>query len=491
MTDSSIPQAPVVPARFSARWGALILIVAAQFMVVLDMSIVNVALASIKTSLDFSQASLQWVITAYAITFGGFLLLGGRLADVLGRRRVFMAGIALFTLSSALSGLAWSAASLVAFRALQGAGGALFAPAGLSLLMTAYREGRERNLALGLWGAASGSGAAVGVLLGGILTSYLSWPWIFFINLPVGLALVALAPRLIAEAKGSLASRHFDVAGATTVTASLMLLVYALTRATQDGWGTPATVGLLGTSAALAGAFVAIERTATSPLLPFQAFRGNTLGVANLITCIIASIGFSQFFLLTLYLQQVLHYSAAESGVAFTSIAVTVAAVSNVAQRFVTRFGTRRVLAVGLLSMGASQALLVRLPVDGSYVSDLLPSFLLVGVGMAVSFVAVTIAALEGVQPANAGIASGLVNTSRQIGGAIGLAAITTVATISAGRSSATVTAAATTHGFRVAFGVLALLAVVAVALTPTMRAHNEVDVEQVPDALPAWEEAA
>ncbi len=488
MSNSSIRQRPS-----TRQWAALALIVTAQFMVVLDMSIVNIALASIKSSLHFSQASLQWVITAYAITFGGFLLLGGRLADVLGRRRVFLTGIVVFTLSSALSGLAWSAASLVVFRALQGAGGALFAPAGLSLLMTAYREGRERNLALGIWAAASGSGAAVGVLLGGVLTSYLSWPWVFYINLPVGIALVVLVPRFIAEAKGQLATRHFDVAGATTVTASLMLLVYALTRATQEGWGTPTTVTLIAASGALAAAFVAIEQRAVSPLLPFSAFRGNTLGIANLITCIIAAIGFSQFFLLTLYLQQVLHYSAAESGVAFTSIAVTVAVMSNVAQRLVTRFGARRVLAVGLLSMGASQALLVRLPVQGSYVTDLLPSFLLVGLGMAISFVAVTIAALEGVQPVNAGIASGLVNTSRQIGGAIGLAAITTVATIYASRPSATVSAAAgTTHGFRVAFGVLAVCAVAGAVLTPAMRVHaHEEAVEQAPDALPAWEQAA
>jgi EmrB/QacA subfamily drug resistance transporter len=482
----------ITPHLSRARWAALALIVAAQFMVVLDMSIVNVALASIKSNLHFSQASLQWVITAYAITFGGFLLLGGRLADVFGRRRVFLTGIAVFTIGSALSGLAWSAASLVAFRALQGAGGALFAPAGLSLLMTAYREGRERNLALGIWGAASGSGAAVGVLLGGILTSYLSWPWIFYINLPVGIALIVLVPRFIAEARGELATRHFDVAGATTITAALMLLVYALTRATQEGWGTPTTVTLLVASATLAAAFVAIERSATSPLLPFHAFRGNTLGIANVITCIIAAIAFSQFFILTLYLQQVLHYSAAESGVAFAAIAVTVAIVSNVAQRLVTMFGARRVLAAGLLSMAASQALLVRLPVDGNYVTDLLPSFILVGVGMAVAFVAVTIAALEGVQPANAGIASGLVNTSRQIGGAIGLAAITTVATTYASRPTATLSAAAaTTHGYRVAFGVLMLLALAGLALTPTMRPHTAEAVERAPDALPAWEEAA
>src|SRR5438094_8691709 len=246
MSDTSI----TLPLAGS-RWTALALVVAAQFMVVLDLAIVNVALATIKSDLDFSQASLQWVITAYAIVFGGFLLLGGRLADVLGRRRIFIAGVALFTLSSVLCGFAWSAGSLVAFRALEGLGGALLAPAGLSLLMTTFREGRERNVALGIWGAASGSGAAVGVLLGGVLTSTLSWPWIFFINVPVGLAIVALAPRFLAESRPLLSHRHFDVGGATSSTAALMLLVYALTRAAQDGWDSVATVALLAGSVVL------------------------------------------------------------------------------------------------------------------------------------------------------------------------------------------------------------------------------------------------
>src|SRR6266536_1018235 len=435
----------IVSPQQSGRWLALGLIVAAQFMVVLALSIVNVALAAIKSSLDFSQTGLQWVVTAYAITFGGFLLLGGRLADILGRRRIFLAGIVLFTLSSALCGLAWSSGSLVVFRAVQGVGGALFAPAGLSLLMTRFDEGRERNLALGIWGAASGSGAAVGVLLGGVLTSYLTWPWVFFINVPVGIALVVLVPRFLPESRADRAGRHFDVAGATTVTASLMLLVYALTRATQDGWGSVTTVTLLGAAAMLAVAFVAIERLAEDPLLPFHAFRGNTLGTANLITCIVASVGFSQFFLLTLYMQQVLHYSAAQAGVAFAAIAGTVAVMSNVAQGLVTRFGPRRVLATGLLFAAASEALLTRLPVHGHYVPDLLPSFLLIGFGLGVSFVAVTIAALAGVTPAHAGIASGLVNTSRQVGGAIGLAAVTTIATIYARHPSTRFSTAAET----------------------------------------------
>jgi EmrB/QacA subfamily drug resistance transporter len=482
MTGSAI-SLPRIP---HSRWAALALIVAAQFMVVLDVSIVNVALATIKTDLHFSETSLQWVISAYAIVFGGFLLLGGRLADILGRRRVFVAGIALFTIASALSGFAWSAASLVAFRGLQGLGGALFAPAGLSLLMTTFQEGRGRNTALGIWGAASGSGAAVGVLLGGVLTSYLSWPWVFYINVPVGLALVVLIPRFIAESRALLEHRHFDVGGAATVTASLMVFVYALTRATQSGWTSASTIGLISVSVALGAAFLAIERRAAAPLLPFEVFRGTTLGTANVITTVIASIAFSQFFLLTLYMQQVLHYSAAETGVAFSAIALTVAVTSNIAQRFVTRFGARRVLAAGLISLTASEALLVRLPVHGHYVPDLLPSFLLTGLGIGVSFVAVTIAALSGVPGRDAGIASGLVNTSRQIGGAVGLAAVSTIAASYAGGSIAGVT-----HGYRVAFGTLAVLALGSVLLTATMRVRrHEAEVELATDGL-VLEEAA
>ena len=491
MIGSSIARSSVALPRRSSPWVALSLIVAAQFMVVLDLSIVNVALATIKTDLGFSEAGLQWVITAYAILFGGFLLLGGRLADILGRRRIFILGIAVFTLASILSGLAWSASSLIVFRGIQGLGGALFAPAGLSILMTTFREGRERNLALGIWGAASGGGAAVGVLLGGVLTSYLSWPWIFYLNVPVGLALVLLAPRRLAESRADNAGRHFDVAGATTITASLMVLVYALTRATQSGWSSLSTVSLLATAALLGAGFLFVERRAESPLVPFEVFRGNTLATANVITTIIASIAFSGFFLLTLYLQQVLHYSAAESGVAFVAIAGTVAVMSNVAQRFVTRFGARRVLAVGLLFMAASEAYLIRLPVHGHYVTDLLPAFLLLGVGMGTSFIAVTIAALAGVPGRDAGIASGLVNTSRQIGGAIGLAAVTTIATSAAGGT----TLADTTHGYRVAFGTLAVLALVGAVLTTTMRVahrHEAVPAETSAEAgLAVIKEAA
>src|SRR5690242_17499740 len=269
--------AAAAPAVDRRRWWALAVIVTAQFMVVLDVAIVNVALPSIKTDLHFSQESLQWVITAYSIFFGGVLLLGGRLADLLGRRRIFMAGLALFTVSSLLDGLAWSEGSLIAFRGLQGLGAALLSPAALSILTTTFREGRERNVALGIWGAASGSGGAAGVLLGGALTSALSWSWIFFINVPVGLLVIGLSPWLLRESRADLDHRHFDIAGAASITGGLMLLVYALTRASQHGWVTAETIGLLAASAALIIGFLVIEMRSPAPLLPLRIFRLRTL----------------------------------------------------------------------------------------------------------------------------------------------------------------------------------------------------------------------
>jgi EmrB/QacA subfamily drug resistance transporter len=456
------------------RWSALALIVTAQFMVILDVAIVNVALPSIKLDLNFSQANLQWVISAYAIMFGGVLLLGGRLADLLGRRRLFVAGLALFAASSLLCGLAWSEGSLIAFRAVQGLGGALLAPAALSLLMMTFAEGRERNLALGIYGAASGSGAAAGVLLGGVLTSYLSWSWIFFINVPVGIAAIVLAPLLLRESRADLEHRHFDVAGAGTVTAGLMVLVYALTRATTDGWSSVTTVALLSASAALLLAFILIELRSRSPLLPLRIFRLRTLAAANMTMAIVGAVAFSEFFVLTLYLQDVLHYSAVESGVAFAGFALSVVVTSNLAQAVVGRFGVRATLAGGLLMSAASVAYLTRLPVHGSYFWDLFPAFVLGGAGMGFSFVPVTIAGLSGVERADAGVASGLINTSRQIGGAIGIAAVSTIAATSTGNyvgTHAGVTASsgvALDHGFQTALyvltGLLVAGAVIAIA---------------------------
>jgi EmrB/QacA subfamily drug resistance transporter len=477
------------------RWSALALIVTAQFMVILDVAIVNVALPSIKSDLHFSQTNLQWVISAYAILFGGVLLLGGRLADLLGRRRLFVAGLALFAASSLLCGLAWSEGSLIAFRAVQGLGGALLAPAALSLLMTTFAEGRERNLALGIYGAASGSGAAAGVLLGGVLTSYLSWSWIFFINVPVAVAAIALTPFLLRESRADLAHRHFDFAGAASVTAGLMLLVYAMTRATSDGWGSGTTLGLLAGAAALVLAFLAIELRSRSPLLPLRIFRSRTLAAANATMAIVGAVAFSQFFILTLYLQDILHYSAVQSGVAFSGFAVTVVVISNVAQVVVGRIGVRPTLTAGLLVSAAALAWLTRLPVDGHYFFDLFPAFVLGGAGMALSFVPVTIASLTGVERSDAGVASGLVNTSRQIGGAIGLAAVSAIAASSTSNylhGHATVSnGVALDHGFQAALYVLTGLLVAGALIAATVIRSAPAATERREAELVPLEEAA
>jgi EmrB/QacA subfamily drug resistance transporter len=486
--------------RSERRWSALALIVTAQFMVILDVAIVNVALPSIQTDLNFSQANLQWVISAYAILFGGALLLGGRLADLLGRRRLFVAGLALFTLSSLLCGLAWSETSLITFRALQGLGGAMLAPAALSLLVMTFAEGRERNLALGIYGAASGSGAAAGVLLGGVLTSYLSWSWVFFINVPVGLAAIAVTPLLLRESRAELAQRHFDFPGAASITAGLMLLVYATTRATTDGWGSATTLGLLAGATALVLAFVAIELRSPSPLLPLRIFRVRSLTGANAAMAIVGAVAFSEFFLLTLYLQDVLNYSAMQSGAAFAAFAVTVVVASNVAQVVVGRFGVKPTLTAGLLASAVSVAALTRLPVDGHYFWDLFPWFVLGGAGMGFSFVPVTIASLTGVERSDAGVASGLINTSRQIGGAIGLAAVSAIAATSTSNyahAHAAVTASSSValdHGFQTALyvltGLLVIGALIAVALVKSAPASSA-DAPLRDGELVAFDEAA
>ena len=488
------------PAKADRRWSALALIVTAQFMVILDVAIVNVALPSIKSDLDFSQANLQWVISAYAIMFGGVLLLGGRLADVLGRRRLFLAGLTLFAASSLLCGLAWSEASLIGFRALQGLGGALLAPAALSLLMTIFAEGRERNLALGIYGAASGSGAAVGVLLGGVLTSYLSWSWVFFINVPVGLAAIALTPLLLSDDRAARVERHFDLRGAVSVTSGLMLLVYATTRATTDGWGAPLTIALFAASAALVVAFVVFELRSPSPLLPMRIFRSRTLTGANLAMAIVGGVAFSEFFLLTLYLQDVLHYSAIQTGVAFTGFALAVVVVANIAQVIVTRVGVRPTLTAGLLMSALSVAWLTRLPIEGHYFWDLFPAFVLGGAGMGLSFVPVTIASLSGVQRSDAGVASGLINTSRQIGGAVALAAVSAVATTASGNFAdahgvSATSPAALDHGFQTALyaltALLGLGALIAITLVRPAPSAAEAGAPEAESERVAFEEAA
>jgi EmrB/QacA subfamily drug resistance transporter len=454
------------------RWLALAVIVAAQFMVVLDVAIVNVALPSIRTDLHFSQESLQWVITAYSILFGGALLLGGRLADLLGRRRLFIVGLAIFTVSSLLDGLAWSEASLIFFRSVQGLGAALLSPAALSILTTTFREGRERNLALGIWGAASGSGGAAGVLLGGVLTSYLSWSWIFFINVPVGIAVMAVTPFLVRESRAELDHRYFDFAGAASITSGLMVLVYAMTRATQHGWTTSSSIILLAISGALIVAFFVIEAFSKAPLLPLRIFRLRTLTGSNIAGLLTGGAIFSQFFLLTLYMQEVLHYSAIKTGVAYIALTLTIIAFSAVAQGLVTRFGVRRILPLGLALSTASLVLFAQLPVHGTYFADLFPAFILSGLGLALAFVPMSIGALTSVRQADAGVASGLINTVQQIGGAIGVAAATTIATTYTTRyvdvhaGSTAFSGSALTHGFQIAFYALAGLAALGTLLS-------------------------
>jgi EmrB/QacA subfamily drug resistance transporter len=473
MTDS------IISAR--RRWGALTLIVTAQFMVILDVAIVNVALPSIKADLGFSEAGLQWVVSAYAIVFGGTLLLGGRLADLLGRRRLFVGGLLLFSATSLLCGLAWSGGSLVTFRALQGLGGAVLAPAALSLLMTNFAEGPERNRALGIYGAASGSGAAVGVLLGGVLTNYVGWEWIFFINVPVGIAAALLAPVLLRESRGELGHRHFDLGGAVTVTGGLMLLVYALSRAPQHGWGATSTIALLVASVAAIGAFVAIELRSPWPLLPMRLFRSRSLSAANGTMALLGAALFSEFFILTLYVQDVLGYSAVKTGAAFVAFAGTVVVLSNLAQPIVARLGVQRMLFTGLLLSLASVGVLTRMPAHGHYFWDLFPAFVAGGAGVALSVVAVTIASLQGVARADAGIASGLVNTSRQVGGAVGIAATSAVV---AGSS-------VLDAGLQDAMYVLAGLLVAAVAIVGFGLRREAVAESEAAPETPALAEAA
>jgi EmrB/QacA subfamily drug resistance transporter len=459
---------------------------------VLDIAIVNVALPSIKTDLHFAEENLQWVISAYAILFGGALLLGGRLADIFGRRRIFMIGLGLFSGASLLAGLSWSEGSLIGFRALQGLGGALLAPATLSILMTTFAEGAERNRALGIWGAASGTGGAAGVLLGGFLTSYLSWPWIFFINVPVGAAVIAAAPFVIRESRGQNGHRHFDFAGAVSVTSGAMMLVYAMTRATQDGWGSTATISLLAGSAALIAAFLAIESRSPAPLLPLRIFRLRSLSAANATAVMLGGIVFSQFFLQTLYMQDVLGYSAVRTGVGFRTVTAAIIVFSNIGQRLVTRLGVRPVLTAGLALDAVSLALFTQLPVHGHYFWNLFPAMVIGGIGLGLSFVPVTIAGLAGVGPADAGVASGLINTSRQVGGAVGLAAVSTIVSSYAATGSPAAVSDGLTQGLQAGFLVLAAIAVAGAAIAALMLAPPApAEVERFSDNPLPLEEAA
>jgi EmrB/QacA subfamily drug resistance transporter len=443
------------------KWFALALLCGVQFMVILDVAIVNVALPSIQTDLHFSQENLQWVISAYALVFGGFLLLGGRLADLLGRKRVFMVGLVVFSLGSLLCGLAWSEVSLIAFRALQGLGAAAITPSALSILSTTFREGRERNIALGAWGAVGGFGAAAGVLMGGILTDPLSWSWIFYVNVPVGVLGLVLAPILLSESRDAHGQSH-DIPGAVLVTSGLVMLVLGITQGHAWGWSSTRTIGVFVASAALLLAFVAWESRQRDPLVPLSIFvRLPTLTAANVAGFVMGTVLFSVFLILTLYMQDVLGYSPLKTGIGYLAVAGTAIIWANVAAVVVNRLGVKPALIFGMSMLTIGLLSFTQVSATGSYWADLLPGFLILGIGIPFAFVPITIAALAGTRPQESGLASGLINTSQQIGGAVGIAILSTVAVTRTDNAIAGGTAVpvALTDGFQAAFWVGAAIA--------------------------------
>jgi EmrB/QacA subfamily drug resistance transporter len=435
-----------------SKWLALALLATAQFVVVLDASIVNVALPSIGSDLNFSQDDLSWVVNAYTLFFGGFLLLGGRLADRLGRRRLFIAGMVLFALASLGGGLAQSELWLIIARSIQGLGAALVSPAALSIVTTTFTEGAERNKALGVWGAVAGSGGAAGVLLGGVLTKFAGWEWVLFVNTPIGLAAAFIAPRLLRESRDQ-SSRTFDIGGAVSVTAGLALFVYALVNANQVGWGSTETIGLIAGALALLAAFVAIERRNAQPLVPFSIFRLQTLRGSNIVALLIGMSLFSMFFFISLYLQQILHYDALKAGFAYLPLAVSIIISAGVASQAVTRIGFKPTLITGLLLITAGLLWFSQVSAPGgSYLGDVLFPSLLAAVGLGFAFVSVTIGAVAGTSDRDAGLASGLINTSQQVGGALGLAILAAVANASTDNATGVSQLVALNDGFRDAF---------------------------------------
>jgi EmrB/QacA subfamily drug resistance transporter len=471
----------VVAAPDPRRWLTLAVVGAAFFMTILDVAIVNVAIPSIQLKLHTTPATVQWVLIAYSITFGGFLLLGGRMADLLGRRLIFLVGLTLFTVASLVCGLAGSIAVLIAARAVQGVGAAIISPAALSIVSTSFEEGADRNKALGIWGALGGSGAAAGVLFGGILTKYLGWEWIFFVNVPVGALVFALTPIFVPESRADMPDRRFDAAGAVTVTGGLALLVYAISKAPDVGWGSARTILLLIASGVILAAFVLIELRGRAPLMPFSIFRIRSVLGANVVGFLLGAVIFADFFILTFYVQETLHWSALKTGVTFLATAGTTVIWAGVAQALTTRFGPRPVIVTGLLVLAASMVAYTRIPVDGHYWPDLLPAYLTFALGLAFAFVPVTIAALAQVAPREAGLASGLINTSQQIGGAIGIAIATTIFRTKAKDLGFTPQAFVT--GYQDAFWALIALALLgAVAAFILLRGVKREDVvEQEP----------
>jgi EmrB/QacA subfamily drug resistance transporter len=447
------------------RWRAFALLAVAYFMTIVDLTIVNVSLPTIGRDLHFSETSLQWVVTAYALTFGGFLLLGGRAADLLGRRRVLMAGLGLFTAASLACGLATGEGFLIGARAVQGVGAAIMLPAALSIVMNMFEEGAERNKALGVWGAIAASGATVGLITGGLLTRYAGWQYIFYLNVPIGTAALLLTPWLVPESRLAATRRRFDALGALGGTVGLVLLVDAVSQAPRYGWGATRTIAVLAGAVALLAAFLVIENRAKDPILPLRIFRLRTLAGANAAGLLLGGSFFAFIFVGTLYMQQVLHYSALQTGLAWLAASITSVALAGLSQWLVTRGGAKVVMAVGMTLIGAGVIWATQVPVHGHFVGNLLGPFVVAGAGTAFAFIPISIAALAGVREGQAGLASGLLNTSEQLGGGIGIAIASSVAAthtkalLEAGHAAPT----ALTGGFQQAFWVLGAIALIAV----------------------------
>jgi EmrB/QacA subfamily drug resistance transporter len=475
--------------RESNKWVVLVLVCFAQFMVVLDATIVNVALPSIQTDLGLSEANLQWIVNAYTLVFGGFLLLGGRAGDLIGRKRLFLGGIVVFTVASLLNGFAVNEGMLIGSRALQGLGAAFISPAALSIISTTFEEGAERARALGVWAAIGIGGAAFGLVLGGLLTQLLSWPWIFFVNVPVGIVTFALALRLIPESRDEHAHRSFDVAGAVSVTGGLMSLVYAIVKAETAGWGSVTTIGFFTLSAVLLASFVAIELRSKAPLVRLSIFRVRSLLTANVVMLLVASGVFAMFFFNTLYIQRVLGYGPLEAGLAILPFTAGVMLSAGLASQFAPRVGVRPVAALGMLVSAIGMLLLVRLPVDGTYVADVLPSLIVTSLGMGAVFMPLTLTATTGLEDEDQGLASGLFNTSQQIGGALGLAILSTLAASKTTSAGGPTDPEALVTGFHWAFagGAAFVLAGLVTMLVLLRRQHvARIEAEATAAPVPA-----
>ena len=485
MTDVAVSR-PATRGHGVNPWLVLVLVCMAQFMVILDATIVNVALPSIQRDLKMSDSDLQWIVNAYTLMFGGFLLLGGRAGDLAGRKKIFLAGLVVFTVASLANGLAPSSGVLIVFRGVQGLGAALIAPAALSIITATFSEGAERTKAMGVWAAIAVGGGAVGLVLGGILVEALSWPWIFFVNVPVGIAVFVAALRYVPESRDEHMHKSFDVAGAVTVTGGLIALVYGIVKAQDKGWTSLHTGGFFTLAIVLLGAFLVIERRSTEPLVRLSIFRVRTVRAANVVMFLVASGLFAMFFFNTLYLQRVLGYSPLQAGLAFLPFTAGIIIGAGLSQRFVPRLGAREVPLIGMVMAVVGLLLFVRLEPGGSYVTDFLPGVILASIGMGLTFVPVTLIATSGIPTEDAGLASGLYNTSQQVGGALGLAVLSTFAvsrtdnTLSAlGHAPGPADQAqALVDGFHVAYiGSAALIAVAAVLLALLLRRQDVVAV--------------